>query len=82
MCVLCILTVDIQLTLDGVATIPVAMLSERYTMRQGPFIAGIVIVIGSQIMLMQAKNYPMMCAAQLAQGIGSSLVWVIGLAIL
>jgi len=67
---------------EGVASIPVALLSERYAMRRWPFIFGIVIVISSQILLMEAKNYPIMCVAQLAQGIGSSLVWVVSLAIL
>jgi predicted MFS family arabinose efflux permease len=65
-----------------IASIPVALFSERYVMRRWPFIFGIVIVIGSQVLLMEAKNYPSMCVAQLAQGMGSSLVWVVGLAIL
>jgi predicted MFS family arabinose efflux permease len=82
MFVLCLLITRTQLTLDGVATIPVALFSERYAMRQWPFISGIVIIIGSQIMLMEAQNFPVMCVAQLIQGMGSSLVWVVGLAIL
>ena len=72
MCVLCLLIAHTQLTLDGVATIPIALFSERYAMRQWPFVSGIVIVISSQIMLMEAKNYPVMCVAQIIQGIGSS----------
>src|SRR5260221_14630067 len=81
-CIICLLIAHTLLTSHGVASIPVALFSERYAMRRWPFIFGIVIVICSQILLMEAKNYSIMCVAQLAQGIGSSLVWVVGLAIL
>jgi len=33
-------------------------------------------------MLMEAPNFPVMCIARLLQGIGSSMVWVVGLALL
>ncbi|KAJ7693559.1 MFS general substrate transporter [Mycena rosella] len=63
-------------------TIPIAMLSERYNNRRSPLIAGLVLLIGSQIMLMEAPNYPVMCVARVLQGIGSMMVWVVGLALL
>lgn len=67
---------------DGLATIPVAMYSERHNTRQWPLIIGILILAGSQVMFMEAPNYPVMCIARIIQGIGSSMVWVVGLALL
>ena len=67
---------------DGLATIPVAMFSERYNARQWPLIIGIVTLAGSQVMFMEAPNYPVMCIARVIQGVGSSMVWVVGLALL
>lgn len=64
------------------ATIPIALLSERYAARKKPLIFGLVLLLGSQIMLMEAPNYPVMCAARILQGFGSSMVWVVGLALL
>ncbi|KAJ7124834.1 MFS general substrate transporter [Mycena crocata] len=63
-------------------TIPIAMLSERYNTRRSPLIFGLVLLIGSQIMLMEAPNYAVMCVARVLQGIGSTMVWVVGLALL
>ncbi|KAJ7151523.1 MFS general substrate transporter [Mycena filopes] len=63
-------------------TIPIAMLTERYNTRRSPLIFGLVLLIGSQIMLMEAPNYPVMCLARVLQGIGSTMVWVVGLALL
>ncbi|KAJ7226014.1 MFS general substrate transporter [Mycena pura] len=63
-------------------TIPVAMLSERYNARRYPFIFGLFVIIGSQIMLMEAPNYAVMCVARVLQGVGSTMVWVVGLALL
>ncbi|KAF8213645.1 major facilitator superfamily domain-containing protein [Mycena galopus ATCC 62051] len=63
-------------------TIPIAMLSERYNTRRSPLIAGLVLLIGSQIMLMEAPNYAVMCTARILQGFGSTMVWVVGLALL
>ncbi|KAJ7923010.1 major facilitator superfamily domain-containing protein [Mycena leptocephala] len=63
-------------------TIPIAMLSERYNIRRSPLIFGLILLIGSQIMLMEAPNYPVMCVARVLQGMGSTMVWVLGLALL
>ncbi|KAJ7356818.1 MFS general substrate transporter [Mycena albidolilacea] len=63
-------------------TIPIAMLSERYNTRRAPLIAGLVLLIGSQVMLMEAPNYPVMAVARVLQGVGSTMVWVVGLALL
>ncbi|KAJ6569655.1 MFS general substrate transporter [Mycena capillaripes] len=63
-------------------TIPIAMLTERYNIRRSPLIFGLVLLIGSQIMLMEAPNYTVMCVARVLQGMGSTMVWVVGLALL
>jgi MFS family permease len=65
-----------------VATFPVAMFSERKNDRKGPMVAGAIILIGSQIMLMEAPKYWVMCLARVLQGFGSTMVWVVGLALL
>jgi DHA1 family solute carrier family 18 vesicular amine transporter 1/2 len=65
-----------------ISTIPVAMLSERYKTRRVPFIIGTVTLLGSQVMLMEAPSYGIMCLARVLQGISSSMVWVVGLALL
>ncbi|KAJ7748535.1 major facilitator superfamily domain-containing protein [Mycena maculata] len=64
------------------STIPIAMFTERYNVRRSPLIAGLIVIIGSQIMLMEAPNYAVMCAARVLQGIGDSIIWVVGLALL
>ncbi|KAF7437249.1 hypothetical protein PC9H_004086 [Pleurotus ostreatus] len=65
-----------------VATIPTAMLSERYNSRKAPLLWGLLFLIGSQVMLMEAPNYPVMVVARILQGLSSSMVWVVGLALL
>jgi len=47
-----------------------------------PLIIGLVAIVGSQIMLMEAPKYSVMCIARILQGAGSSMVWVVGLALL
>ncbi|KAG6837915.1 hypothetical protein H0H93_013068 [Arthromyces matolae] len=64
------------------ATIPVAMLSERYNNRKIPLIIGLLLLLGSQILLMEAPTYTVMCVARVMQGISSTVVWTIGLALL
>ncbi|KAJ6626926.1 major facilitator superfamily domain-containing protein [Mycena sp. CBHHK59/15] len=57
-----------------VATIPIAMLTERYNTRRSPLIGGLIILI--------APNYAVMCISRVLQGFGSTMVWVVGLALL
>ncbi|KAF9061013.1 major facilitator superfamily domain-containing protein [Rhodocollybia butyracea] len=64
------------------STIPVAMVSERYELRQLPLVCGVLVLIGSQIMLMEAPVYWLMCLARVLQGTGSAMVWVVGPALL
>lgn len=65
-----------------IATIPIAMFSERHHVRQTPLIIGLIILAGSQIMLMEAPLYAVMCITRILQGAGSSIVWVVGLALM
>lgn len=64
------------------ATIPVAQISERYNERRWLLVTGFVILVVSQIIFMEAPNYAVMCVARILQGIGSAIVWTIGLALL
>lgn len=65
-----------------IATPPTAILSERYINRQHPLLAGQLFLIGSQILLMEAPKYWVMILARVIQGISSSVIWVVGLALL
>ncbi|KAF9015431.1 MFS general substrate transporter [Cyathus striatus] len=64
------------------STIPIAWFSEKYQARRWPLVLGLSILIGSQVMLMEAPMFTVMCIARVFQGIGSSMVWVVGLALL
>ncbi|KAL0580124.1 hypothetical protein V5O48_001900 [Marasmius crinis-equi] len=65
-----------------ITTFPVAMLSERYNARQAPLVLGIILLVGSVIMLMEAPVFWLMIIARILQGVGSTFVWVVGLALL
>lgn len=58
------------------------MLSERYNNRRIPLIVGLLALVGSQIMFMEAPTYWVLCLARVLQGISSSAVWIVGLALL
>jgi DHA1 family solute carrier family 18 vesicular amine transporter 1/2 len=47
-----------------------------------PLIVGLIALVGSQIMFMEAPTYWVMCLARIFQGVSSSVVWVVGLALL
>ncbi|KAG1716792.1 hypothetical protein ID866_390 [Astraeus odoratus] len=64
------------------STIPIALFSEKWTSRRIPLIIGLVVLIGSQIFLMLAPNFALMAIARVIQGISSSMVWIVGLALL
>jgi predicted MFS family arabinose efflux permease len=64
------------------ATPPLASLSEKYSTRRAPLIFGLLLLIGSQIMFMEAPTYWVMCLARVIQGFSSSVVWIVGLALL
>jgi predicted MFS family arabinose efflux permease len=43
---------------------------------------GMILLIGSQIMFMEAPTYWLMVIARVLQGCSSSIAWVIGLALM
>ncbi|EIW86381.1 MFS general substrate transporter [Coniophora puteana RWD-64-598 SS2] len=65
-----------------VSTIPIAIFSERYMARKYPLIIGLFALLGSQVLLMEAPSYAVMAVARVLQGISSSMVWIVGLALL
>lgn len=66
----------------NIATIPIALYSEKFNARKYPMVAGTIILVGSQIMFMEAPVYWLMCLARVLQGLGSTMIWVVGLALL
>lgn len=64
------------------STIPIAIYAEGWTSRQMPLLIGQLALIGSQILLMLAPNYALMAIARVFQGVSSSVIWVVGLALL
>ncbi|KAG5723161.1 hypothetical protein E4T56_gene238 [Termitomyces sp. T112] len=64
------------------STPPIAVFSERYNTRRMPLIIGLLLLVGSQVMLMEAPTYAVMCVARILQGISSAMVWTVGLALI
>jgi len=64
------------------STIPIAMYSERTTSRRTPLVIGLIALLASQVLFMEAPNYALMAIARALQGISSSMVWIVGLALL
>ncbi|KAG6371621.1 MFS general substrate transporter [Boletus reticuloceps] len=63
-------------------TIPIAVFAEKSSSRRTPLVIGLLALLGAQVLLMEAPNYPLMAIARFLQGISSSVVWVVGLALL
>lgn len=88
-CLLSVCFLDILLSLFSdywaeilTATPPISWLSERYNSRRYPLLCGLVALIGSIILFMEAPNYAVMVVARVLQGISSSTIWIVGLALL
>ncbi|KAJ8521761.1 hypothetical protein ONZ45_g1574 [Pleurotus djamor] len=64
------------------STIALATLSERLASRKWSFVAGSLVTITSQLMLWEAPSYQVMLIARVIQGIGSSIAWIFGLALI
>ncbi|KAF8446288.1 MFS general substrate transporter [Boletus edulis BED1] len=64
------------------STIPIAVFAEKSSSRRTPLVIGLLALLGAQVLLMEAPNYPLMAIARFLQGISSSVVWVVGLALL
>lgn len=66
----------------AISTLFVAVAAEKYRNRQIPLLVGNVFLIGSQIMFMEAPVYWLMCLARVLQGVGSTMVWVVGMSLI
>ncbi|KAK0189512.1 MFS general substrate transporter [Armillaria mellea] len=63
------------------ASLPIAIWSEARNTRKFPYVAGILIVIISQVIFMEAPSYWVMCLARCLHGMGSITRMVIGPAV-
>jgi MFS transporter, DHA1 family, solute carrier family 18 (vesicular amine transporter), member 1/2 len=63
-------------------TLPIAYYSEVYHNRKIPLLAGLVALICSQVMFMEAHAYWLMVLARFVQGASSAVIWTVGLALL
>ncbi|KAF8528042.1 MFS general substrate transporter [Hysterangium stoloniferum] len=63
------------------STPPIAYLSERYNSRRMPLLLGLLTLIGSQILFMLAPYYWPLVLARVIQGVSSTVVWTVGLAL-
>lgn len=57
-------------------------LTEKYQMRRTPLIWGLISLMGFLVLFMEAPTYAVMVVARFIQGISSSAIWVVGLALL
>ncbi|KAG8220121.1 major facilitator superfamily domain-containing protein [Butyriboletus roseoflavus] len=64
------------------STIPIAMFAEKSSSRRTPLVIGLLALLGAQVLLMEAPNYALMAVARTLQGISSSMIWIVGLALL
>ena len=64
------------------STPPVAHYSEVYRNRKIPLLTGLIALVGSQIMFMEAPVYWLMILARFLQGVSSTVIWTVGLALL
>ncbi|OBZ73324.1 putative MFS-type transporter C18.02 [Grifola frondosa] len=60
----------------------IAMLSERLGSRRGVMIAGQFSLLASQLLLMEANTFWLMCIGRLFEGIASSVIITVGLALI
>ena len=78
--------VSILLSVYGAALFfgspPVSWLADRTETRQMPFLLGLVVLAGGSLLLCLGTNLPALIIARVLQGFASSVVWIIGFAIL
>ncbi len=64
------------------ASVPVAIWSEMKHTRKVPYVTGVLMLMVSQIIFMEAPYYWVMCLARCLQGVGTGTRLVVGLAML
>lgn len=61
---------------------PIAgVLADKLKSRQGPFLLGLLALLGATVMLYLGTTIPMLAVARVLQGISAAFVWTIGLAL-
>ncbi|KIW30051.1 uncharacterized protein PV07_05830 [Cladophialophora immunda] len=58
------------------------IMADRTSSRRGPFLAGLVLLTGSTLMLCLGKTIPVLVVGRLLQGVSAAVVWVVALALL
>ncbi|ETI24772.1 hypothetical protein G647_04142 [Cladophialophora carrionii CBS 160.54] len=58
------------------------ILADWTSHRRGPFLAGLVLLSGSTLMLCFGKTIPILVVGRLLQGISAAVVWVVALALM
>ncbi|KAI9572634.1 MFS general substrate transporter [Boletus coccyginus] len=64
------------------STLPITIFAEKNPSRRLPLLTGLLALLGAQVLLMEAPNYAIMAIARVLQGISSSMIWIVGLALL
>lgn len=64
------------------ATPFIATISERLGSRRGIMLAGLIFLIASQLLLMEAPTFWVMCLGRLCEGLSSAIVMTAGLALI
>ena len=64
------------------ATMPIAVFSEKTSSRRTPLLIGLLCLLAAQILLMESPNYALMVVARFLQGVSSSVVSTVGLALM
>ncbi|OAP61888.1 hypothetical protein AYL99_04091 [Fonsecaea erecta] len=58
------------------------IMADQTSSRRGPFLAGLVLLTGSTLMLCLGKTIPVLVVGRLLQGVSAAVVWVVALALL
>lgn len=57
------------------------LLADKVSSRQAPFLAGLLALLGSTVLLFLGETVPVLVLARVLQGISAAFVWTIGLAL-
>lgn len=71
-----------RLTESHIATPVIAMVSERLRSRRGTMIAGQLSLLASQLLLMMAPTFWVMCIGRFLEGVSSAVIMTAGLALM
>lgn len=66
---------------QALLSIPVGIIADRFPTRQGPFLFGLLSLIGSTVLLFLGQTFWMLMLARCLQGLAAAIVWTVGLAL-